>query len=106
MATVAVTEQAASLLREIRAERSGRLSITIEGGCCEGSAPHLYEDYLVPAGSEAIGSAEGIPVYLPPPLDRLYGGAALIIDVVEDPTSDAFSVETTRGVRLVLRERH
>lgn len=105
MATVAVTEEAAHVLREIRGERSGRLSITIEGGCCEGSAPHLYEDYLVPPGSQAIGDAEGIPVYLPPPLDRLYGDAALVIDIVDDPASDAFSIETARGLRLVLRER-
>jgi len=98
-----VSEGAAAVIREVRSERGGTLTITIDGGCCEGTAPHLYENYVVPAGCIEIGRFEGIPVYIPGALGDQYAATRVTIDVVDDPVSDAMSLETSLGKRLVLR---
>ena len=45
-----------------------------------------------------------IPVFLPREWQELYADAKLLIDVVDDPASDAMSLETRLGKRLVIRE--
>jgi len=59
-----VSDEAAAVIREVRSDRGGTLTITIDGGCCEGTAPHLYENYVVPAGCIEIGRFDGIAVYI------------------------------------------
>ena len=77
MADVTVTSRAAAVLRRIRSERRGVLTITIDGGCCEGTAPHLYEDYVVPYGSHEIGEAEGVAIFVPPSFKEQYENSAI-----------------------------
>jgi len=103
MANVTVTSRAAEVLRRIRSERGGVLTITIDGGCCEGTAPHLYEDYVVPYGSHAIGEAEGVEILVPPSFKEQYENAAITLDLIDQPLSDVLSIETEHGVRLVMR---
>jgi len=109
VAELHVSESAAAVIRQVRQARQatnargGALTITIDGGCCEGTAPHLYADYVVPAGCIEIGRFDDIPVFLPPQLGAQYASAHLTIDVVDDPASDAMSLETELGKRLVLR---
>ena len=103
MSELRVSEGAAAVIREVRSDRGGSLTITIDGGCCEGTAPHLYEDYVVPAGCIEIGRFDDIPVYIPGPLGDQYADARVTIDVIDDPVSDAMSLETSLGKRLILR---
>ena len=63
MPTVRITPRAAEVVARVRAERRGTLSFTIDGGCCEGTAPHLFEDAVL-AGVDPIGEVAGVPVYL------------------------------------------
>ena len=42
---VTATDRAARVVERMRARRSGRLTITIGTGCCESTAPFLYEDF-------------------------------------------------------------
>jgi uncharacterized protein (DUF779 family) len=65
----------------------------------------LYENYVLPYGSVEIGRAGDVPVFVPPHLKDLYVRARLSIDVVDDEGSDALSLETRLGVRLVMRHR-
>ena len=102
MVSFTVTPPAAEILRRVRAERGGTLSISIDSGCCEGTAPHLYENYMLPQGVLEIAKAEGIPVYLAGHLGEQWRDAVVTLDLVED-SSDALSLETEHGVRLVLR---
>ena len=104
MTTVHITPRAAEIVARVRAERSGALTFTIDGGCCEGTAPHLFEDAVITPGAEQIGQAAGVPVYLQPAMVAPYCAAEITIDVVDDATSDALSLETEHGVRFVLRE--
>ena len=103
MPTIRITPRAAEVVARVRAERRGALSFTIDGGCCEGTAPHLFEDAVL-AGVEAIGEAAGVPVYLQAAMTKLYADADVTIDVVDEPLSDAMSLETEYGLRFVLRE--
>lgn len=108
MSELCVSAAAATVIREVRrtrqaeTDRDGVLTITIDGGCCEGTAPHLYENYVVPAGCVEIGRFDGIAVYVPPQLGDQYAAARVTIDVIDDPVSDAMSLETSLGKRLVL----
>lgn len=103
MSVLRISESAAAVIREVRSDRGGRLTITIDGGCCEGTAPHLYEDYVVPAGCIEIGRFDDIPVYVPGALREQYADGRVTIDVIDDPVSDAMSLETSLGKRLILR---
>lgn len=98
-----MSDAAAAVIRQIRDDRSGTLTITVDGGCCEGTAPHLYENYVVPAGAIEIGRVDDVPVFIPGNLGEQYATASVTIDVVDDPLADALSLETDLGKRLVFR---
>jgi uncharacterized protein (DUF779 family) len=98
-----VSDAAAAVVRQVRHDRGGTLTITIDGGCCEGTAPHLYENYVVPAGAIEIGRVDEVPVFIPGNLGEQYATASVTIDVVDDPLSDALSLETNLGKRLTMQ---
>lgn len=103
MPTIRITPRAAEFVARVRTERHGALTFTIDGGCCEGTAPHLFEDAVL-AGVDPVGEAAGVPVYLQAAMCALYADADVTIDVIDEPMSDAMSLETEYGVRFVLRE--
>ena len=105
MAKLEVSEAAARIIRAVRAERTGVLTISIDGGCCEGTAPHLYEDYVLPAGAHYVGEVEDVGVYVPGHLKDQYERTGVTIDLIEEDGSDSMSIETELGRRLVLRFR-
>jgi uncharacterized protein (DUF779 family) len=103
MIRIGITPRAAAVVAQIRQERSGSLSFTIDGGCCEGTAPHLLVDAIITPAARQIGEVAGVPVYLQSALAGITA-AMFTIDVVEEPLSDAMSLETEQGLRFVLRE--
>jgi len=105
MSIVHITPRAAAVVARLRGERSGPLTFSVDGGCCEGAAPHLFEHAVITSAAEKIGEVEGVPVYLQPAMVPHYADAEITIDVVDDPASDALSIETGLGLRFVLRER-
>lgn len=97
------TERAAEVIEQVRKLRSGNLTFTIGTGCCESTAPFLYEDYAAGPDSEQVGTVDGVPVLAPESLRSLYRpDDELIIDVV-DELAESFSVETELGVRFAFR---
>ena len=104
MTTVRITAAAADIVARVRAERSGPLTFMIDGGCCEGAAPHLYEHAVITSAARAVGDAANVPVFLQPAMIEPYAAADVTIDVADEPMSEAMSLETAYGVRFVLRE--
>jgi uncharacterized protein (DUF779 family) len=104
MTTFRITEKAREVLARVREGRGERLTFLIDGGCCEGTAPHLYEDAIVTAAAQRAGEIDGVPVYLQSAMIEPYRDADVILDVVDEPMSEAMSLETEHGVRFVLRE--
>jgi uncharacterized protein (DUF779 family) len=98
------TDAAARVVDRARHERSGDLVFTIGTGCCESTAPFLYEDFWPGPDSESVGEVAGVPVYAPEYLRDLYPGAdGVVIDVDDGLMAESMSIETEYGCRFVLR---
>jgi uncharacterized protein (DUF779 family) len=98
------TPAAADVVDRVRQVRTGTLVFTIGTGCCESTAPFLFEDFWPGPDHETVGEVSGVPVYAPAHLRQLYPGEELlVIDVDDGPPSESFSIETEQGCRFVLR---
>ena len=114
---VAVTPQAADLLRRLRAEH-GPLMFHQSGGCCDGSSPMCYplgefvtgpSDVLLgsldigdPADHEGV--EETVPVWMSAAQFEYWSHTHLTIDVVPG-RGGGFSLEAPLGVRFLIRSR-
>lgn len=97
------TEAAAKVVGRARRDRAGELVFSLGTGCCESTAPFLYEDYWPGPDAEPVGEVGGVTVYASAFLRGLYlPGDALVIDVEEIP-AESMSIETEYGCRFVLR---
>ena len=99
------TEAAARVVERARRDRRGALSFTIGTGCCESTAPFLYEDFWPGPDAEQVGEVDGVPVYAPEYLRALYpGDDGLTIDVDKSQMAESMSIETEYGCRFILRD--
>jgi uncharacterized protein (DUF779 family) len=111
---VAVTPQAADLLRRLRAEH-GPLMFHQSGGCCDGSSPMCYplgefatgpSDVLL-GSLDVDGAAEiegAVPVWMSAAQFEYWSHTHLTIDVVPG-RGGGFSLEAPLGVRFIIRSR-
>ncbi|PXY30391.1 DUF779 domain-containing protein [Prauserella sp. PE36] len=108
---VALTEDAAALLRRLAADH-GPLMFHQSGGCCDGSAPMCY-----PAGEFRTGGSDvhlgdldvagvpsPVPVWMSAAQFEYWKHTHLTIDVVAGRGS-GFSLEAPEGVRFLIRSR-
>jgi uncharacterized protein (DUF779 family) len=108
---VAVTAQAADLLRRLRA-RHGPLMFHQSGGCCDGSAPMCYPQGEFATGGSDVhlgdlivgGLPEPVPVWMAAAQYEYWRHTHLTIDVVPGRGS-GFSLEAPEGVRFLIRSR-
>ena len=115
MPRVALTPEAAALLRRLRADH-GELMFHQSGGCCDGSAPMCY-----PLGEFRTGSSDvhlgdldvdpgppaeafTVPVWMSAAQFEHWSHTHLTIDVVKGRGS-GFSLEAPLGVRFLVRSR-
>lgn len=100
---VTSTNEAEAVVRRAIDARDGELTITIGTGCCDSTAPFLYEDFWPGPDQEVVGEVAGVPVYAPEYLRALYpGDDSVVVDVFEGP-AESLSIETEWGCRLILR---
>ena len=98
------TDAAARIVERAKRDRRGALVFTIGTGCCESTAPFLYEDFWPGPDSEQVGDVAGVPVFAPEYLRALYPGPdGVTIDVVDD-LMESMSIETEYGCRFILRD--
>ncbi|MCX7619968.1 MAG: DUF779 domain-containing protein [Acidimicrobiales bacterium] len=101
---VLATRAAERVIERCRRARSGSLTITIGTGCCESTAPFLFEDFWPGPDQEVVGEVAGVPVYAPEYVRDLYPGEqGVVIDVVEGQLAESMSIETEFNCRLILR---
>ena len=109
MDRVALTPEAAELIRRLRADH-GPLMFHQSGGCCDGSAPMCY-----PAGEFRTGGSdthlgdlvvddEPVAVWMSAKQFEYWKHTHLTIDVVPGRGS-GFSLEAPLGVRFLIRSR-
>ena len=100
---VTATPRAASVIAQMRALRAGTLTVTIGTGCCESTAPFLYEDFWPGPDQAPVGEVGGVVIYAPEYLRTQYPeDDGVVLDVV-DELAESLSVETELGCRLILR---
>ena len=101
---VDVTSLAEAVVARVRAARPGEPLVFVFGsGCCEGTAPHLFVDYILTPAHERVGEIGGVGVFADAHVRRLYGGRTIVVDAESDPLADGFSAEIPLGWRFVLR---
>jgi uncharacterized protein (DUF779 family) len=99
---IEATDKALDVIRAMKQRRHGKLVITLGTGCCESTAPFLYEDFDPGADSEAVGEVGGVTVYAPKWLADLYSDDTLVLDADLDVVTESFSIETEIDARLKL----
>ena len=103
--TLDATDAALAVIGRVRAERGDDLTFAFDGGCCEATAPYLYDHYVLDAARVCIGEVDGIKGYMPAWLVDLFKTPVrLTIDVHEGVVSDSFSAEVDFGCRFVLKQ--
>ena len=75
---------------------------TIGTGCCESTAPFLYEDFWPGPDAEPVGEVAGVAVYAPEYLRALYPGDDGVVIDVDDGLDGRVDVDRDR-VRLPVR---
>ena len=107
---VAVTDAAASLLRDLTAQH-GPLMFHQSGGCCDGSAPMCYPVGMfrtgpsdVKLGTLEVGLTEPVEVFMSESQFEYWKYTHLTVDVVPGRGA-GFSVEGPTGLRFLIRSR-
>lgn len=107
---VAVSEDAAALLRQLTAQH-GPLMFHQSGGCCDGSSPMCYpigmfltgpSDVLL--GTLEVSDRDPIEVYMSESQFEYWKYTHLTIDAVPGRGA-GFSVEGPTGMRFLIRSR-
>jgi uncharacterized protein (DUF779 family) len=98
------TEPAASIVRRVREDGRENLVMVLSNGCCDSTAPYLYDNYIAEPDAQPVGEIEGVTVLAPAWLAKLYPADDLLtIDVEQGVIEDSFSLETDLDCRFVLR---
>jgi uncharacterized protein (DUF779 family) len=110
LSRVAVTDEAAALLRTLTAQH-GPLMFHQSGGCCDGSSPMCYPVgmYLIGSGDVLLGTIDAgvdtpIEVYMSAAQFEYWKHTHLTIDAVPGRGA-GFSVEGPTGMRFLTRSR-
>jgi uncharacterized protein len=101
---VTATPQAEAIVRKVAAEGREELVMVLGTGCCDSTAPFLYDRYYPGSDVELVGEVAGVPVLAHSWLARLYShGAGLTVDVDQGLPNDSFSLESAYNCRFALR---
>jgi uncharacterized protein (DUF779 family) len=102
---VEVTEAAEAIVRRVRSEGRENLVMVLSNGCCDATAPYLYDNHVAEPDARQVGTCEDVAVLAPGWLAKLYpDDETLTIDVEAGVLDDSFSLETEFDCRFVLRE--
>src|SRR5437867_4056242 len=101
---VTSTPKAIEAVNRVKAGGRQDLVMVLGTGCCDSTAPYLYDRYYAGPDAVRIGEIAGVPVHAHRWLAELYGiGDGLIVDVDEDVTNDSFSLESEYDCRFTLK---
>jgi uncharacterized protein len=100
---VTATPQAEAVVRKVLAEGRENLVMVLGTGCCDSTAPFLYDRYYPGADAVQVGDVAGVPVFAHQWLAGLYDHGELQVDVDEAVPNDSFSLESEYDCRFTLR---
>jgi uncharacterized protein (DUF779 family) len=101
---VRATANAEGVVRKVAEGGRQGLVMVLGTGCCDSTAPFLYDRYYPGADVAEVGHVSGVPVFAHRWLADLYGdGEGLEVDVDEGVVNDSFSLESEYDCRFTLR---
>jgi len=102
---LAITEAAIETLNTIKS-KNGELIFHQSGGCCDGTAPMIFEkeDMYLDDSDILMGQLEGVNYYMSEDQYEYWKFTHLTIDVTPGRGS-SFSLEIPLGVRFIIRSR-
>ncbi len=100
---VTATARAQSVVRRVAQQGRHQLVIVVGTGCCDSTAPFLFDRYDPGPDVVEVGRVADVPVVARRWLTELYGGDGLELDVDEGVVTDSFSLESEFDCRLTLR---
>ncbi|UKN01355.1 DUF779 domain-containing protein [Paracrocinitomix mangrovi] len=105
MERLAITEEAAKAVEQLK-EKHGDLIFHQSGGCCDGSAPMIFEEgeMYIDDNDVKLGEICGVPFYMSKDQFEYWKHTHLTIDVTEGRGA-SFSLEIPLGVRFIVKSR-
>ena len=102
---VAITEKAIEVLNQLK-EKHGALIFHQSGGCCDGSAPMVFEDgdMYLDESDILLGQLDGVNYYMNQDQFEYWKHTHLTVDVTVGRDS-SFSLEIPLGVRFIIHSR-
>jgi uncharacterized protein (DUF779 family) len=98
------TTAAEATVRKVAESGRQDLVMVLGTGCCDSTAPFLYDRYIPGPDAVEVGDIAGVPVLAHGWLAKLYAGSdGLVLDVDEGVQSDSFSLESEYDCRFTLR---
>jgi uncharacterized protein (DUF779 family) len=105
MERLAITDKAIEIVNKLK-EKHGELIFHQSGGCCDGSAPMIFEkdDMYLDESDIHLGDIEGVPFYMNKDQFEYWKHTHLTVDITEGRGS-SFSLEIPLGVRFIIHSR-
>ncbi|MBU2921398.1 DUF779 domain-containing protein [Winogradskyella psychrotolerans] len=105
MKRVEITDKAAEVVRQLKAKH-GELIFHQSGGCCDGSAPMIFEkgDMYLDESDILLGEVEGVSFYMNQDQFEYWKHTHLTVDVTEGRGA-SFSLEIPLGLRFLIHSR-
>lgn len=102
---VAITDKARNVLDKLK-KQHGELIFHQSGGCCDGSAPMLFEegDMYLDESDILLGQLEGVNYYMNKDQFDYWKHTHLTVDVTEGRGA-SFSLEIPLGLRFIIHSR-
>ncbi|MBR9914464.1 MAG: DUF779 domain-containing protein [Algicola sp.] len=105
MKRIEITEAAAKVVRQLK-DQHGELIFHQSGGCCDGSAPMIFEkeDMYLNESDVLLGTVEGVNFYMNIDQFEYWKHTHLTIDITEGRGA-SFSLEIPLGLRFIVHSR-
>lgn len=102
---VEITDTAAKVVEQLK-EQYGELIFHQSGGCCDGSAPMIFEkeDMYLDDSDILLGQLVGVNYYMNEDQFEYWKHTHLTVDITEGRGS-SFSLEIPLGVRFIIQSR-
>ncbi|MCB4809100.1 DUF779 domain-containing protein [Tamlana sp. 62-3] len=105
MERIAITQEAAKIVEQLK-QKHGELIFHQSGGCCDGSAPMLFEkdDMYLDESDVFLGVVNNVNFYMNQDQFEYWKHTHLTIDITEGRGA-SFSLEIPLGLRFIIRSR-
>ncbi|WP_178985051.1 DUF779 domain-containing protein [Winogradskyella helgolandensis] len=105
MKRVEITDKAAEIVKQLQAKH-GDLIFHQSGGCCDGSAPMIFEEgeMYLDESDILLGAVEGVNFYMNQDQFEYWKHTHLTVDITEGRGA-SFSLEIPLGLRFLIHSR-